>query len=134
MVVEINPRSVRSISLKPFFLFKNRPFQIYGLYSVHSSASIGVKTFSPDPADFAMTQLLFHWHIALGRLRYSNIRTTIAKAVAKWTTKCWQFALKARWSMLAVFARVVHVQPLAYCRRHSAICQGTLPDMPQSGK
>jgi hypothetical protein len=37
---------------QPFFLFKNRPFQSYGPYS---SASIDVKTGSPDLADFAKT-------------------------------------------------------------------------------
>jgi hypothetical protein len=26
------------------------------------------------------------------------------------------------------------LRPLAYSGRHSVICQGTLPDMPQSGK
>jgi hypothetical protein len=37
------------------FPFKNHPFQSYGPYS---SASIDVKTGSPDPADFATTWLL----------------------------------------------------------------------------
>jgi hypothetical protein len=46
----------------PFFPFKNRPFQIYGPYSI---ASIDVKIGSPDPADFAMTWPLIHKHIAL---------------------------------------------------------------------
>jgi hypothetical protein len=30
--------------------------------------------------------------------------------------------------------RAMNVWPLAYHRRHSAMCQGTLPNMPQSGK
>jgi hypothetical protein len=36
---------------------------------------------------------------------------------------------KTRWRVLAVRAMVVG--PLAYHSRHSEICKGTLPDMPQ---
>jgi hypothetical protein len=45
----------------------------------YSSASIDVKTSSPDPVDIATTRLLFHRHITTGQLRYANGRTTIAR-------------------------------------------------------
>jgi hypothetical protein len=56
----------------PFFW----PFQSCGPYS---SASIEVKTGSPDPADFAKTQHLLPllWHIELRRLRYAKIAQTM---------------------------------------------------------
>jgi hypothetical protein len=43
-----------------FLMFKNRPSQSYGPYS---SASIYVKSGSPDPADFATTRHLIHWRV-----------------------------------------------------------------------
>jgi hypothetical protein len=51
------------------FLYKNRPFQSHGPYN---SASVDVKTGSPDPADFAKTQrqLPRLWHIAQSLLAY----------------------------------------------------------------
>jgi hypothetical protein len=44
----------------------------------------------------------------------------------------WQFAQKSRWRLLAV--RTMVVRPLAHRSHHSAMCQGTLLDMPQSGE
>jgi hypothetical protein len=63
---------------KPFFLFKNRPFQSHGPYS---GASINVKTGSPDPADFAKTRRLLPrlWHIALKQLQYAKVAQTMAR-------------------------------------------------------
>jgi hypothetical protein len=46
----------------PFFLLKVAHPKATVTYS---RASIDVKTGSPDPANFAMTRLLIHWHIAL---------------------------------------------------------------------
>jgi hypothetical protein len=62
-LVEIRPWSDRlSLNLwsRTLFLLKNGPSQSYVPYS---SASIDVKTGSPDPADFAMTQLLIYWRV-----------------------------------------------------------------------
>jgi hypothetical protein len=55
--------------LRTHFSFYNRPFQSYDPYS---SASIDVKTGSPDPADFAKTRHLLPrlWHIAQSPLAY----------------------------------------------------------------
>jgi hypothetical protein len=72
MVVEMSPWSsnlgLNSWS-RTLCLFKNRPFQSYGLYS---SASFDVKTGSPDPTDFAKTQHLLPrlWQIAQSPLAY----------------------------------------------------------------
>jgi hypothetical protein len=67
MVNEKRPWSGRlglnySNGRKPFFAFKNCPSQSYAPYS---SGPIDVKTGSPDPAVFAMTQRLLPrlWHI-----------------------------------------------------------------------
>jgi hypothetical protein len=56
MVVELSPWSGR-LGRKRFFPFKNRTPQSYGPYI---SASINVKTVSPDPADFAMPRPIIH--------------------------------------------------------------------------
>jgi hypothetical protein len=80
-VVETSPWSSnlgQTNGRPPFYLFKNQPFQCYGLYS---SASINVKT-APDPANFAKTQRLlprlWHitkvpWYIKLRRLWYAKV-------------------------------------------------------------
>jgi hypothetical protein len=48
----------------PFFRLKIAHLKAT-VCTLYSSASIDVKTGSPDQADFATTQLLIHWHIAL---------------------------------------------------------------------
>jgi hypothetical protein len=62
----------------PFLLFKNWPFQSYGLYS---SISIDLKSGSPDPADFAKPRCLLPrlWHIAQRRLRYAKVAQTMVR-------------------------------------------------------
>jgi hypothetical protein len=87
MVVEMSPWS-SNLGLnkwsRTLFLFKNRPFQSYGLYS---SASVEVKTGSPDPADFAKTrhQLPRLWHIPQNPLAY---RTEVAAISQGRTNNC----------------------------------------------
>jgi hypothetical protein len=45
---------------RALFPIKNRPWQGLGPYS---SASIDLKTGSPDPVDFAMDRPLIHWRV-----------------------------------------------------------------------
>jgi hypothetical protein len=82
-----------------------------------------------------MTRPLIHWHIALRRPRYVNGRTTIARtarAAKNGPQTFGSLRKKTTWRVLAVRATVE--RPLEYHGRHSAICQRTLPDMPQSGE
>jgi hypothetical protein len=109
----------------PFFLFKNPLSPNKGPYN---SASIDVKNGSPDPADFAKTRRLC-W------LQYTNVaqpfhelpepRKMDHRLVAV-------HAKKTRWQMLAV--RAIVWATLAYRSCLSAICQGTLRDMPKLKK
>jgi hypothetical protein len=108
---------------------KNRPSQIYSPYS---NASINVKTGSQDPADFAMTRPLIHWHTALWSPRYAKGRIIVAwtaraakngpqtfgSSCNKQNGKCWQFA---QWLF-------------NHWHTDRVICPRTLLDMPQSGK
>jgi hypothetical protein len=65
MMVEIRPWN-GGLGLNQWlgtlFSIKKSPVLSYGSYR---SAFIDVKSGSSDPADFSMTRLPFHWHIAL---------------------------------------------------------------------
>jgi hypothetical protein len=62
--------------MRSFFPFKNRLSQSYGPYS---SATIDVKTGSPDPADFATTRLLIQM--------YPLVYRAVTALICQWSHK-----------------------------------------------
>jgi hypothetical protein len=96
-----------------------------------------VRTGSPVPVDFAMTRLLFHWHIALGRLRYANGRTAIAFTAIE-HRKMYHRLLavhdKNKMANVGSLRNGCATICIQYHSHHSALCQGTLPDMQLSRK
>jgi hypothetical protein len=79
--------------------------------------------------------LLIHWHIGMSRLLHAYARTTIEQTAraAENGPQTLADSTKKQDGEMAVRAMVVRL--FAYRSRHSAICQGTLPDtgMLQSG-
>jgi hypothetical protein len=73
-----------------------------------------------------------HTIIARTARAAKNGSPTCGSSCKKQYGECWQFAQKTIWRMLAVCAIVCAT--LTYRSCLSAICQGTLRDMPKSGK
>jgi hypothetical protein len=112
--------------------FKNRPSESYGQYS---RASIDVNMGFPDPAEFAMTRLLFHWHIAQGCLRYANGCTTFARTARALENGPQTFGSSRKKNKMANVGSShngcanIGIWPPSH---HDV--PRTMPDMPQSGK
>jgi hypothetical protein len=87
--------SIKTNGHEPFFPFKNRLSQSYDPYS---SASINVKTGSPDPADFATTRPLIHWQVLA-------IRAMFGRPLAYYAVKAVSGCTKIRQNLPAVAYR-----------------------------